>query len=83
MTTNSRKAGSPGGAMIASQVEFWHGDVPGESVRRILHNLRFIADTYDLVVREEDEKRAIAALSASLSLWAAGKYGVNPAYGDG
>ena len=35
------------------------------------------------VVREEDEKRAIAALTARLSLWAAGKYGVNPAYGDG
>jgi hypothetical protein len=71
------------GTMIASQVTFWHGGVTPEPIGRIMRNLKFVADTYDLVVRVEDEKRAIAALTASLSLWAAGKYGVNPVYGDG
>jgi chorismate-pyruvate lyase len=71
------------GTMIRSQIEFWHGGVTFKQILRIMRNLKFVADTYDLVVREEDEKRAIAAITTNLTLWAAGKYGVNPVYGEG
>ncbi len=71
------------GTMIRSQVAFWHGTVKREQIARILRNYKFIADTYDLVVREEDEKRAITAITANLALWAASKYGVDEVYGNG
>jgi hypothetical protein len=68
------------GAMIRSQVIFWHGTVTAREVSRILRNMQFIADSYDLVVRTDDEKKAIAALSVDLALWAASKHGVDPFY---
>ena len=71
------------GTMIRNQIIFWHGGVRKEQVERILRNIKFVADTYDLVVRTEDEKRAIAAITATLSLWAASKFGVETVYGDG
>lgn len=71
------------GTMIQTQVCFWHGAVRPAHVTRVLRNMKFIAGTYDLVVRDEDEKRAIAAITANLSLWAAGKFGVEKVYGEG
>lgn len=71
------------GKMIETQVAYWHGAVKREQVAKILKNMKFVADTYDLVVRKADEKHAIAALSANLALWAASKYGVDEMYGNG
>ena len=71
------------GSMIRAQVSFWHGGVNRTQVDRVLRNMKFVADTYDLVVRMEDEKRAIAAITASLSLWAASKFGIDKVYGEG
>jgi len=71
------------GTMIRSQVVYWHGGVSREQLYRITKNLKFVADTYDLVVRIEDEKRAIAAVTATLTLWAASASGVGPVYGNG
>ncbi|MBI5471330.1 MAG: hypothetical protein HY961_03195 [Ignavibacteriae bacterium] len=70
------------GEMIKSQVAYWHGAVKREQVGKILRNMKFVADTYDLVVRKGDEKHAIAALTANLALWAASKYGVDDVYGS-
>jgi hypothetical protein len=42
--------------------------------------MHFVADTYGLVIHEEDEKRAIAGITTILTLWAAGKYGAPPVY---
>jgi hypothetical protein len=42
--------------------------------------MRFVADTYGLVVRQSDEKRTISAISVMLALWAAGEYGIEPLY---
>ncbi len=69
------------GSMIQSQIIFWHGTVKPAQVTKILNNLKFVADTYDLVVRKEDEKKAIAAITANLALWAASKFGVDNVYG--
>jgi hypothetical protein len=70
------------GTMIKTQIVFWHGDVKREQVARMLRNLQFVADTYALVVRKEDEKRAIVAITANLALWAASKFGVGAVYGS-
>jgi hypothetical protein len=70
------------GAMIRSQIAFWHGEVKPDRIAKKLRNLQFVADTYDMVVRQEDEKRAIVAIAVNLSLWAASKYGVNEVYGN-
>jgi hypothetical protein len=70
------------GTMIRSEVAFWHGTVRRDQLARILRNMQFVADTYDFVVREEDEKRAIAAITATLTLWAASKLGVGEVYGN-
>jgi hypothetical protein len=67
--------------MIVEQVDFWHGNIDTRAARKVLGNLHFVADTYGLVIRTEQEKRAIAGITTILSLWAAGSYGVQPVYG--
>jgi len=68
-------------SMILDQVEFWHGHVNRRAARKILQNMHLVADTYGLVIHEEDEKRAIAGLTSILMLWAADKFGVSGVYG--
>lgn len=66
--------------MILDQLEYWHGDIKVSAARRTLERMHLVADTYGLVVRRDDEKRAIAGVSIILGLWAASQYGVNPVY---
>jgi hypothetical protein len=66
--------------VILDQVDYWHGDINRHSAFKVLQNMHFVADTYGLVIHEEDEKRAIAGITAILTLWAAGKYGTLPVY---
>jgi hypothetical protein len=70
------------GAMIRSQIVFWHGGFKPREIDKILRNLQFVADTYDFVVKKDDEKRAIAGLSTMLTLWATSKKGVGAVYGS-
>jgi hypothetical protein len=69
------------GAMIREQIVFWHGSVARNKAGKILRNMQFVADTYDLAIRVEDEKRAIAAIATNLTLWAASAYGIDKVYG--
>ncbi|MFA6438296.1 MAG: hypothetical protein WCX28_03230, partial [Bacteriovoracaceae bacterium] len=66
--------------MIVDQVVFWHGKVERSDANKILSNMHFVADTYGLVIHEEDEKRAIAGITSILTLWAASKQGVDQVY---
>jgi hypothetical protein len=70
------------GPMLRQQIAYWHGAVSQEKLAKVLRNMKFVADTYDLVVREEDEKRAVVALAANLTLWAASSFGVDAIYGN-
>ncbi len=67
-------------AMIVDQVDLWHGWIERSQAKRILNHLHFMADTYGLVIPAQDEKRAIAGLTAILTLWAASEFGVLPVY---
>lgn len=66
--------------MILDQLELWHGAIDRPEAKKILDNMHFVADTYALVIHDEDEKRAIAAVSMILGMWAAEHYGVAPIY---
>ena len=68
-------------SMIVEQVDFWHGWINKTRARRVLGYVHFVADTYGLVIHLEDEKRAIAGITAILTLWAASEHGVSPLYG--
>lgn len=68
-------------SMICEEVAFWHGSVKRERLAKVLRNLRFVAETYDLVVRRDGEKRAVAAIAALLSFWSASKFGIGSVYG--
>jgi hypothetical protein len=70
------------GQMVVQQVAFWHGWIERPRAAKILANLHFVADTYGLVIHEEDEKRALAGITSLLTLWAGGRYGVTPIYGE-
>ena len=66
--------------MIVGQIAYWHGGIERNAAEKVLRNLRFVADTHGLVVHRDDEKRAIAGLTAVLTLWAGSRYGVGPVY---
>jgi hypothetical protein len=68
------------GGMMIDQVSFWHGWIERHRAAKILENLHFVADTYGLIIHEEDEKRALAGITSLLTLWAGGRYGVTPIY---
>lgn len=65
---------------ILEQVDYWHGGIKKKEAGKILSNMKFVADTYGLVIHEEDEKRAIAGITSIVTLWAAGNAPVNPVY---
>lgn len=67
-------------AMILDQLDYWHGDIERTAARKVLEQMHLVADTYGLVIPADDEKRAIAAISTILGLWAAARYGVKPVY---
>jgi hypothetical protein len=63
------------GDMVVSEILHWNGEGPSGLIspmamksylRKTLKNLQFVADTYDLIIPSEDEKRAIAAVTAHL-----------------
>jgi hypothetical protein len=61
------------GEMMVSEILHWNGearhgraDVRRPRLRKILKNLQFVADTYGLIIPIEDEKRAIAGVTAEL-----------------
>lgn len=66
--------------MILDQVDYWHGSISRKAAFKVLQNMHFVADTYGLVIHDEDEKRAIAGITSILALWAASNYGVLAVY---
>ncbi|KPK74818.1 MAG: hypothetical protein AMS25_19070 [Gemmatimonas sp. SM23_52] len=64
-------------AMIIDQLDTWHGKIDRDAASQVLQRMRFVADTYGLVIRQSDEKRTISAVSMILALWSAAEYGSN------
>lgn len=66
--------------MILDQVDHWHGSVHRPAARRLLDHMNFVADTLGMVIHSDDERRAIAGITAILALWASARYGQATVY---
>jgi hypothetical protein len=67
--------------MLVELITYWHGQVTKPEIRKVLDNMEFVADTYGLIIPRDREKRAITSIAILLSLWTAGRYGVDEFYG--
>ncbi len=65
---------------LVKEVANWHGSPSYNELRKILKNMQFVAEVYDLVIYTEDQKKALIALSSILMMYACGKYGMVPIY---
>ena len=65
---------------LIKRVANWHGEPTYSELKKILANMKFIAEVYDLIIAIDDEKRAAIDLSAILMMYSCGKYGMNPIY---
>lgn len=62
--------------VIVSRVVYWHGQVEERSIVRMLRNLRFVAETYGLVIPSGLLRRAITDIAVLATLHA-----TSPLYG--
>lgn len=67
--------------LLMTRVVYWHGDVNRDEVARLLRDLRFVSETYGLVIPASMSRRALADLSILVSLWACADRGVDPMFG--
>jgi len=66
--------------ILVKEIANWHGTPTYQELSKILNNLKFVAEVYDLVIYIDDQKKAIVDLSALLMMYACGKYGMDPIY---
>jgi len=66
--------------LLVKQIADWHGIPTYKELDKILKDMRFVAEVYNLVIHTEDQKKALVDLSAILMMYACGKYGMDPIY---
>lgn len=66
--------------LLVSRVLYWHGHVDRDKVFRVLRNVRFVAETYGLIIPTSGARRALVDLSILLAFWAASNHGVGAMY---
>jgi hypothetical protein len=66
--------------MLIEQIAYWHGNPTYSELEKLLQDLQFMAEVYDLVIHSEDQKKALVDLSSILMMYACGKYGMDPIY---
>jgi len=67
--------------LLLTRVSYWHGDVNRDEILRVLRDLRFVSETYGLVVPASMSRRALADLAILISLWACADRGVDGMFG--
>jgi hypothetical protein len=65
---------------LIKRISSWHGEPTYSELKKILSNMKFIAEVYDLIIPIDEEKRACIDVSSLLMMYACGKYGMNPIY---
>ncbi|MCK9281023.1 MAG: BtrH N-terminal domain-containing protein [Melioribacteraceae bacterium] len=65
---------------LIHRVANWHGEPSYSELKKVLLNMKFVAELYDLVIPENNEKRAAIDIAALLMMYACGKYGMYPIY---
>ncbi len=66
--------------LIVKQVANWHGEPSYYELSKVLDNMKFVAETYDLHIYEKDEKKALIDLASILMMYACGKHGMKEIY---
>ena len=66
--------------MLVEQVVNWHGAPTYAELKNLLKKMKFIAEVYNLVIYEEDQKKALVDLSSILMMYSCGKYGMKKIY---
>lgn len=67
--------------LLLTRVAYWHGAIDRNDVARILGDLRFVSDTYGLVIPTSMTRRALADLAILISLWACADRGIDGMFG--
>ncbi len=65
---------------LVKKIADWHGMPAYNELKKILQNMRFVADVYDLIIPIDDEKKCLIDISSLLMLYSCGKYGMDPIY---
>jgi hypothetical protein len=68
--------------LLVSRVVHWHGDIEREEIQRILRYLRFVSETYGLVIPTAATRRAVADLAILVTMWACTTSPLADVYGD-
>jgi hypothetical protein len=63
--------------IIVEQVAYWHGSPNYSELKKVLNSMKFVAEVYNLVIYEEDRKKALVDLSSLLMMYTCGKYGMH------
>jgi hypothetical protein len=66
--------------LLIKQIANWHGSPTYRELQKILNDMQFVAETYNLVIYDEDQKKALIDLASLLMMYACGKYGMDPIY---
>jgi hypothetical protein len=56
--------------MLLDTVRYWDELATEAQLKRVLRNMQFVAETYGLVIRPDQQRRAIASFAALLMTWA-------------
>ncbi len=67
-------------ANLVERVADWHGTPKYNEIKKILYNMEFVADIYDLIIPLEDEKKVLIDITSILMMYACGKYGMDKLY---
>lgn len=67
--------------LLLTRVVYWHGDVSREAAGRVLRDMRFVSETYGLVIPAAATRRALADLAILVSMWACSQSGIDAMFG--
>jgi hypothetical protein len=65
---------------LVQKVADWHGMAKYSEIKKILYNMKFVAEIYDLIIPEEDEKKVLIDITSLLMMYACGRYGMDKFY---
>ena len=63
--------------IVIEQVAYWHGSPSYSELKKVLNSMKFVAEVYNLVIYEEDRKKALVDLCSLLMMYTCGKYGMH------
>lgn len=66
--------------LLVRQIADWHGSPSYRELQKILDDMQFVAEVYNLVIYAEDQKKTLIDLTSLLMMYACGRYGMDPIY---